>query len=450
METEELTRSLRDATTGLDVRAGFATDVFQGARRRRRRARMTIAGTAAAVVALVGGVAIGGVVGGGQPTEAPVAAPQDDAVEEMFAGPPRGNLVHDQSFLDAAQQAWRDGVKKSPNGLADQVRGDPKVYWAGTTPVGKVALVGQPTVDSWAMGLVVGDPLKLVNETPFVSAERGTAFLFGPGDRYAIAFGESGDPVISPEWKQASDGAGKRTWTAMTTLDGDVRFAELPARTRPEEVRVGKSAIADATTSRDAHDLSLFVFPATRYAEGWERQTKIVIDNRLPWGFKPGTDVSPLVVRIGGAEPLPDPDLDLLFEAAEHARMQDPLLHVWLTGYLSVVADLSDGSHVEAVELQPTTSGPTGFYAVIDHPSRGESMVYGGPIDRDATLPARVKLPDDQGWIVAHYQADLRYRTSPDGAWLDAGTHGALLPADAAQVEVTLPGKAPEVVDLRG
>lgn len=447
METDELTRSLRDATTSLDVRAGFATDVVQGARRRRRRARMTVAGTAAAVVALVGGFAIGGVVGGVQPTDAPVAAPPAPAVEEMFDGPTRGDLADDQRFLDAALRAWRDGIKTSPNGLGGEVRGEPKVYWAGTTPGGKLALVIQRAGGSGAMGLVVGDAPKLVTETPFLS-NYGEAFLFGPGDRYAIASGATGELVISPEWKQSSDGTGKRTWTAMTALDDDVWFAELPRGTRPAEVRVGKNAIADEATSQEMYDLMLITFPATRYAEGWDRQTKIVIDNRLRWGFKPGTDVSPLVVPIGDAEPRWAPDEDLLLEAAEQARMRDPLQSVWLTGYLRVVADLEDGSHVEAVEFQPTTSGPTGFYAVIDHPSRGESMVYGGPIDRDATLPARVELPDDQGWIVAHYEAGLRYRTSPDGEWADAGTNAALLPADAVQVEVTLPGKAPEVVDL--
>ncbi len=60
-----------------------------------------------------------------------------------------------------------------------------------------------------------------------------------------------------------------------------------------------------------------------------------------------------------------------------------------------------------------------------------------------------VRLPDDEGWVVLSYQAELRYRTTPDGPWqaVESDRGAALLPAEAVQVEVSREGGT-DVVEL--
>jgi hypothetical protein len=68
-------------------------------------------------------------------------------------------------------------------------------------------------------------------------------------------------------------------------------------------------------------------------------------------------------------------------------------------------------------------------------------------LNHSEALPVRLRVPDGQGWVVAHYGAQLQYRASADGAWQDAGSDAALLPDNAAQVQVTKNGNA-TVVNL--
>lgn len=435
MDTVDVTRAMRAATDDLAVRPGFESRVLAGAIRRRRRRRVVVAGAALAVV-LGAGASV--VLTSPDGREGPAVAAPPVQNQWLLDGPTRGDLANDRAFLQRAEKAWAEGIKTSPNGTAGAVTGDAHVYWAGNTPGGKVALVAQRAEYSVAVGLVAGDKPKLVNEAP--RQARQWALLFGPGDRYAIVPGKFGRLLISPQWRMTSDGTGERSWRPMESLDDTVRFAQLPAETSPPRVQVGRGGVEQARTSERAHKLSLMVFPSSRYHLGWERQEKIAIDNRLPWDPN-------LVFRVGDAKP-PRQDGDHWFQAAEAARMQDPLNDVWLTGF-SVVADLPGGKSVEAFELQPFVDGPTGFYALLTDSTESDGkLVYGGVIDRDATLPARVELPDGLGWIVAHYRATLRYRTAADGAWVDAGKDAALLPHNAEAVEVTVPGRPPEIVDL--
>ncbi|WP_112668663.1 hypothetical protein [Micromonospora saelicesensis] len=56
--------------------------------------------------------------------------------------------------------------------------------------------------------------------------------------------------------------------------------------------------------------------------------------------------------------------------------------------------------------------------------------------DWSAPLPVRLRLPDDQGVLVAAEGSALSYRVG-DGQWQDAGRNAALLPAAATDVRVT-------------
>ena len=56
--------------------------------------------------------------------------------------------------------------------------------------------------------------------------------------------------------------------------------------------------------------------------------------------------------------------------------------------------------------------------------------------DWSAPLPVRLRLPDNQGVLVAAEGSALSYRVG-DGQWQDAGRNAALLPATATDVRVT-------------
>lgn len=272
-----------------------------------------------------------------------------------------------------------------------------------------------------------------------IAAQRGLAFLFGPGDRFVLALADDGPLMVSPAWQLRADGTGTRQWSEMDRLDDFVQFSQLPAGTNPAAVVVGQAGIESETDSRKAHERALFTLPASRYQDGWDRQTKVVIDNRLPWPFDS-------VFRIDGAVLPVENDRDWIFDALQKERMQDPLNQVWLSGF-QVVAELPDGRSVVATEVQPSVER-SGFYALLVQNGEVVQVVYGGELDRNAALPAKVELPDGQGWIVAHYQASLRYRIGEKQDWVEAGMTAALLPAEAIQVEVTLPDANAQVVNL--
>lgn len=63
-------------------------------------------------------------------------------------------------------------------------------------------------------------------------------------------------------------------------------------------------------------------------------------------------------------------------------------------------------------------------------------IVDAGPVDRNAVLPVRFRIPDGGGWVVAHRGTNLSYRTTPDGRWQDTGDDAAWLPDNATQVKV--------------
>ena len=59
--------------------------------------------------------------------------------------------------------------------------------------------------------------------------------------------------------------------------------------------------------------------------------------------------------------------------------------------------------------------------------------------DAGATLPVRVRLPDEQGWVVANLSATVRWRVG-GGEWTSAVHSAALVPDEpGAQVEITTP-----------
>lgn len=376
------------------------------------------------------------------PDSAPVQV-ADGQSAWLFEGPTGGDLAGDEQFIDQALEAWQQGIAKSPNDTGKSVTGEPHVYWAGRVPAGEVAIVAQNGRhdEGIAVGILYGTPLRLLSEHPLYSGRgNGIAFQFGPNDEYVVAL-ERGDSLFaSPSWEEdTTHGGFTRQWYRMQAYDG-VAYREF----RPDDVvPAGMRVVRTENPSEAAGpDRSLTILPASRYNEGWDKQSKPVIDNRLPWP-------KDAVFRIDGAKTARGLDRDRLYNELLEFQMVDPLNLVWLSGF-EVVAKLPNGNTLVAFESQPAVDRSR-FYAAFVKPDGGiDQMMQGLALYPETTLPARLELPDRQGWIVAHYQAKLRYRTSGTGTWQDAGQNAALLPPDARQVEVTLPGKAPEVVNLKG
>lgn len=73
--------------------------------------------------------------------------PITQAELRLFNTPTRGNLASDQEYLQEALWSWHEckgtsRYRPSPSGQ-NEVRSDPRVLWAGDTPAGRAAVVGQ-------------------------------------------------------------------------------------------------------------------------------------------------------------------------------------------------------------------------------------------------------------------------------------------------------------------
>ncbi|WP_436491749.1 hypothetical protein [Actinokineospora sp. HUAS TT18] len=438
MDPEDLTHAFRAATDTLEPRPGFTTDVLRGGKRRQVRHRMAIAGGLAALVGITGGTAA---LLSSTPTSLPGQENQQSGYDfSILDGPTQGDLAGDNEYLARVIEAWRKGIEVSPNKPVgnDRLTGSPKVIWAGTTPAGKAAIVGQAgeTTDRYisgdgsplakkgpAFGLVTGEQPTLVNEVPLFSSAPPT-FLFGPQDVMLISL----DPkaVFVSAWAVGEDGKGKRDWQNVNpSTDSDIRLFRLPNGTDPRTVRVtdpGGMMAGRGWTPR----------PSSSYAEGADRQSKPIPSRSLDWPQQP--------LRVNGAK---GAELTELHDAMVPTGMVDALEMAQVTGFQTIV-DLPDGRSLVGFEYVPDFTGSRFYAAVTDRAGKIESITYGGKLA--AGLPAKVK--GDWGWLVAYYDAALRYRTSPDGPWTTAGRDAALLPANATEVEVTADGKQPKIVTL--
>lgn len=75
--------------------------------------------------------------------------------------------------------------------------------------------------------------------------------------------------------------------------------------------------------------------------------------------------------------------------------------------------------------------------------NKTEQVIYGGPGEPSA-LPVRVRLPGQDGWVVAGQDVRLSWRTGPSADWQEAGQDAALLPATATEVRAVGNGKTAE------
>jgi hypothetical protein len=458
MDTTELTSALRAAADDVAPRPGFTDEVLAGGRRRQRHRRVLGATTAVAGLAVV----VAGALTAGLLTE---PGPNDIADNglEVAANPllttaTGGDLAGDQAYLDKAIAAWRTGVGTSPNKEAlSGLTGDPHVYWAGTTPAGRVALVAQagPVPDlarvrwadappaGWnvqpaALGLVTGDEPTLINDSPPLRPDNGVAFLFGADDREVIAATGDRPAFMSSGYDIPADGRGSRTWQALTDVDGaTIGTIDYTGGLGPADVRVARTDDPATLTYRD----QLLVLPTSTRVAGFDRQNKPEIKLGLDW-----PRAEPIVVG-GGTGGDNESGLHTDFgEVLGSAGMTDPFARMSVSG-TRVLAHLENGYLVTAVEYAPDSRGSR-LYVILTKSGQQDQISYHGRIDPDATLPMTAQLPGDLGWLVAQQGAALRYRVGI-GDWQPAGQNAAVLPAAATEVEVTkVPGFGTRTVTL--
>ncbi|GAA2961006.1 hypothetical protein [Actinokineospora diospyrosa] len=448
MDTTDLARALRAATDGLGTRPGFTADVLRGGKRRRVRKRVLLAGATAVVIAAAGTAVV-------ELNGHDDAAPQiTTATNQMLTAPTRGDLATDHAYLDAAVAAFDKGMPNEP----DKARvGRPRVYWAGTTDAGKVAVVVQVVepddgveyhpdgrvvdmraVQRSVVGLLVGTKPVLVNSfpQPYSTPPRGFAFIYGPHNRDIIAMGAD-NLSVSPGWTYiTATGKPGRLWTPMVERKG-VWLGQAADRTPPEEIRVVTGDPAKA-----GYDQTLTTLPSTRWSLGTDRQAKPVPENVLR--TKP-TDI----YRVGGstARPLGDN----IHETLTAEGLLDPLAGVSPTGAQFVV-DRPTGGSVVAVEVVTTFIMSHLFLAERDAAGTITRWTSCDPVHRDGGgLVGTCVLPGESGYFAVAPGMKLSYQTQTGdtlSGWIDAGTDAAVFPPNATAVQLLTPEGRSEVHSL--
>ncbi|MFI7678327.1 hypothetical protein [Actinophytocola sp. NPDC049390] len=432
MNTTELTERLRDATDGLDVRPDFADAVLRGGRRRRARRRLTVVACVVATVAVT----------------ATVVTLRDDppvpVADARLTQPTAGDLADDRAFLDEVRRVWLRDLPIAPEArdrYYDDVRGEPHVQWAGTTPAGRAAIVLQPVYvhpnsqvteegPRTAEGLVAVDPgdgrLKLVSTRMIGVDGSGQAnyYRFGPDDRTMLVV-DRGRPL---HYDDAAEFITDRReirfdWRRLAPDDG-VAIVTTPDRARNVSPMVFEGD--DPPKQAPIAELPVIPMPASRWLHLRLPDRSIRLPSTLlNWGN--------VLWRVGEPIAKSAQGVNATWGYFRHY----PTDYEFVTSMWTIAAGLPDGRVVILKELQVGTAKPRLIAEVAANADTTDTVrVDGGQVDADAILPVRFHIPDDGGWIVADKGKELSYRTSPDEEWQAVGRDAALLPADATEVLV--------------
>lgn len=407
MNDSDVRGILHRATDDLVSPPGLLAEVRRGGRRRVVRRRAVLAAVCAAVLA----VPMAGVLDlPGNAGDAPVAAP-------LLDQPTRGDLAADEGYLRQVRQVWQRRVKE----VGDLTRGAPHVVWAGGTPAGPAAYVAQPTAHGTTVGFVeptVGGPrvrtLTQLDDSGTDGAEQ--AALLGP-QRDVLLVLDFGQPVqFSAQLRSMPDGKVERTFEPVAFHDGAAVLSVPPQRT--------KLTVALSRTPVERQNMihidgtSQILFPGNK-----DRPAPPLIRHTLPgaeqvWGMDPAAKQvnAPTEALAEYIDPV-----------GVHTLDGSPLL--WVYGATP------DGRRL-LVETIQYDDDPSRVVALLARPYLPFEAVASTTADWSAPLPVRLRLPGDQGILVAAEGSALSYRVG-DGQWQDAGRDAALLPATATDVRVT-------------
>ncbi|MGC4877565.1 hypothetical protein ACLQ26_15085 [Micromonospora sp. DT43] len=437
MSDDDVREVLHRATSHLSGRPDLLEDVRRGGRRRVRRFRVTLTAVCAAMVV----VPLGGVL------TVPVGRDTAGVASPMFDAPTKGDLAGDDAYLRQVRTAWQRQLERSGE---TQVPSDPHVVWAGRTPAGPAAYVAaasttdpnegaegerigwvafvEPTADGPQVRTIeslTDDPRQRNAQAAFLGAERDVLLIL-----------DTGQPMeFSPELRYTSDGKVSRTYQPVTFEDGAAILRIPPQRTK---VTVALSV----TPLSDVNMVHILGAADVLFSDDGARRDVQRIKRTLPgaeqvWGGDPSDnryDQSGYEIDAG-AEAL----AAWIDVAGFHAQGDGPELFVY--------GATADGRRLLVRTIQ-YDSDPARVIALLARGNAHLQAVASAFVDGEAPLPIRLRLPDDQGILVAAEGSALSYRSGA-GQWQDAGRNAALLPSTATEVRVTATGGAVSTVFLQ-
>ena len=416
-------------------------DLLGGARRRgRQRRRRTRAVAAVVVAAVTGGVVVASAQLLGRSDRTAGSLPAVD--QELLSRPTGGDLAGDNAYLAQVTAAWKRYVSTAGQARlqATDLRGEPRVIWAGKTNSGNVAVVvqdaqpGQGLVNHENLqrhaliGFVGtganGRPTVLGNTFPMTNGYPGaTAFLAGPR-RTTLLVLDAGVPLKLSWGVTYKNGLPHRSYLPVRFSSGGVAEYDLPAGTDRNLVYVVPTS---------AGSLDDFAYSVANGAP----PKRLVPNHLLPWTNSTG---GPVVT--GGSSGCRNAGS---LEATVRAVVGANGIY---SGSIWCIADTThDGSQVQAEEWQ-LGAQPSRIYVQLTRPGQQSQVIGGGIADSSKPLWVKVKLPQNEGWVVGRDKAALSYQDTA-GHWHSATRSGAVLPPSATAVKVTVPGHASTTVPLR-
>ncbi|MFI6240060.1 hypothetical protein ACIBEF_09310 [Micromonospora sp. NPDC050795] len=407
MNDSDVRGILHRATDDLVSPPGLLAEVRRGGRRRVVRRRALLAAVCAAVVA----VPVAGVL------DLPGDAGDTRAASPLLDQPARGDLATDQGYLRQVREVWQRRIKE----VGDRTRGEPHVVWAGVTPAGPAAYVAHATAHGTTVGFVeptAGGPRvrTLTQATDSETDGLEQAVLLG-SQRDVLLVLDFGQPVeFSAQLRSMPDGKVERTFEPVVFRDGAAVLSVPPQRTKVTVALTRTPVQRQNAIHIDGTSEILFAGKQDRSAIPMLRHT--LPGAEQVWGTDPAA--AQVNAPIEALAEYIDP-------VGVHTHNGSPLL--WVYGATP------DGRRL-LVETVQYDDGPSRVIALLAGKYLPFEAVASTNADWSAPLPVRLRLPDDQGVLVAAVGSALSYRIG-DGQWQDAGADAALLPATATEVRVT-------------
>lgn len=438
MSDNDVREVLHRATSHLSGRPDLLENVRRGGRRRVRRFRVALTAVCAAVVA----VPLGGAL------TVPVWRDTPEVTSPMFNEPTKGDLAGDDAYLRQVRAAWRRQLERSGD---TQMPGDPHVVWAGRTPAGPAAYVAYASTTDrnegagdnhigWAAFVEPtggGPQVRAIEALTDDPRQRSTQAALLGAERDVLLVLDSGQPMeFSPELRYTPDGRISRTYQPVKFEDG-AAILRIPPQKTKVTVALSFTPVSERNTVQilGAADV---LFSNESGRRDVQRIKRTLPGAEQVWGGDPSDpryegDRSVYEVSAGPEALAAWDDV-----AGLHAPGDAPELYVY--------GATADGRRLLLQSIQ-YDSDPARVIALLARGDAPLEAVASAFADWTAPLPVRLRLPDDQGILVAAEGSALSYR-SDAGQWHDAGRDAALLPPTATEVRVTATGGTVSTVSL--
>jgi hypothetical protein len=422
----DVREALHRATDHLSGPPGLIPDVRRGGRRRVMRRRAVLAAVCAAAVAVPLGGALQ-LAKGGETVE--FASP-------LFDEGTKGDLASDEAYLRQVRQAWQHRQAQTEV----RMRGEPHVVWAGRTPAGPAAYVVQRTATNpiasepegdrdIAMAAFVeptadGPQVKTLEMMTDAGPDGNSQATFLGPRRDVLLVLDLGRPVeFSAELRYTADGKIDRTYRRVAFKDG-AAVLSVPSQRAKITVALSRTPVSQKNLVHiDGTSEILF-------ADGNSRPD-LRLSHTLPgaeqvWGGDPNDPGYRSGRKANGLRAVPDALAEYIDAAGTHTHDGSPRLNVY--------GATPDGRRL-LLETVQYDNDPARVIALLAHENAPFQAVASAFADWKATLPVRLRLPDNQGILVAAEGAALSYRRGA-GRWHEAGRDAALLPANTTEVRV--------------